>query len=716
MPQRIIRFGAFEVDLTASELRKHGSRLRLQEQPFKILEALLKQPGEVVAREDLVRLLWPDGTFVDFERGLNAAVTRLRQTLSDSAENPCYVETVARRGYRFMGQIEAARELPAELPVAVLPEHSSAQVAPRWWLGSSLLLLCAIGACYWLLWRPRATSTVDRTLAVLPLTTEPGFAVCPSFSPDGNQIAYEWEQARQEPRIFVKLIGPGEPVRLTTGSEEESCPVWSPNGKFIAFLRTTGESKRGLFLTPARGGAERKVTEFARGISYYPEYRPHPLAWSVDAKHLIAVIPDANGFSSLFAISTDTGERASLGTSPEGAGYWDRDPAVSPDGKSLVFTRERGYGSADLELIGLTPALRASGELRPLTTESSSGRYAQTAAWTADGSEVIYSSNRNGRPRLWRTGVQPGATPRQVNGVGPESSMPAMSRSGQLVYAHSFRDTNIWRQELSPRSGKRTTQSLIASTAPDSSAQYSPDGTRIAFQSGRSGNYEVWTCGSDGGRCSQLTSYNGPMTGTPRWSPDGKKIAFDSAASAHYQVYVVGADGGLPRRLTFDVADAVIPSWSRDGKWIYFSSRQTGRQEIWKIPALGGHAVRVTRNGGFTAFESVDGRYLYYTKEERKSPLYRSDLEGGGETATAEDVVVRGLAPSESQVFFLRQEKDPGFSTLRTMALNFGPSTSIAIFTKPLDFGLSISPDLKYALYTQIDSEGSSLMIVDQFR
>src|SRR5499433_46370 len=100
---KTVRFGDFEVDLGAGELRKHGLRLRLQAQPFQVLMALLERPGEVITREELIRRLWPEGTFVDFDRGLNVAVTRLRQALADSAESPRYVETVARRGYRLIG-------------------------------------------------------------------------------------------------------------------------------------------------------------------------------------------------------------------------------------------------------------------------------------------------------------------------------------------------------------------------------------------------------------------------------------------------------------------------------------------------------------------------------------------------------------------------------------------------------------------------------------
>src|SRR4051794_37146315 len=151
MPTRTVRFGVFEVDLDRSELRKQGLRVRLQEQPFQVLAALLSTPGEVVTREELIRRLWPDGTVVDFDRGLNAAVTRLRQALSDSADNPRYVETVARRGYRFVGSVGRGAATPE--PTEASP-HSPATVrAPfrgagrvRVWLTVPILLIGAAGS------------------------------------------------------------------------------------------------------------------------------------------------------------------------------------------------------------------------------------------------------------------------------------------------------------------------------------------------------------------------------------------------------------------------------------------------------------------------------------------------------------------------------------------------------------------------------------------
>src|SRR5260370_73703 len=185
---KIVRFGVFEVDLTSAELRKQGLRLRLQEQPFQVLTALLEHPGEVVTREDLIRRLWPDGTVVDFDRGLNAAVTRLRQALSDSAEVPRYVETVARRGYRFIGTVHRAGE--EERPASSLAPGRRARI----WLAATLISVIALSATAWWWSSSTHTSRSETALKVVPLTTGAGVERNPSFSPYGRHLIYDWAQ------------------------------------------------------------------------------------------------------------------------------------------------------------------------------------------------------------------------------------------------------------------------------------------------------------------------------------------------------------------------------------------------------------------------------------------------------------------------------------------------------------------------------------------
>src|SRR5215470_14489664 len=134
-----VQFGTFEVDLKAGELRRNGYRIRLQEQPFQILTMLLDRPGEVVTREELQGRLWPADTYVDFDHSLNAAVRRLRDALGDSAENPRFVETVARRGYRLLAPVHG-NGISVAMP-------QPAQVASRhWWIfGAAGLVLLIVG-------------------------------------------------------------------------------------------------------------------------------------------------------------------------------------------------------------------------------------------------------------------------------------------------------------------------------------------------------------------------------------------------------------------------------------------------------------------------------------------------------------------------------------------------------------------------------------------
>jgi TolB-like protein/DNA-binding winged helix-turn-helix (wHTH) protein/Flp pilus assembly protein TadD len=182
-----LRFGVFELDLRAGELRKRDLRVRLQEQPFQLLAMLLEHPGEVVTREELQKKLWPADTFVDFDHGLNRAISKIREALSDSAESPRFVETVARRGYRFLAEVKVVDTVPVRSPEHVTQPHPTAEVrdrsdlagklamlkhllpSPAWRISASVLLLLMVSLAAWKLHSWNRTSPVIRSLAVLPL-------------------------------------------------------------------------------------------------------------------------------------------------------------------------------------------------------------------------------------------------------------------------------------------------------------------------------------------------------------------------------------------------------------------------------------------------------------------------------------------------------------------------------------------------------------------
>ncbi len=198
------------------------------------------------------------------------------------------------------------------------------------------------------------------------------------------------------------------------------------------------------------------------------------------------------------------------------------------------------------------------------------------------------------------------------------------------MYVRQTANLNIWRRKLNSLLSAGPPDRFISSTRMESGPQFSPDGSKIVFESTRSGAYEVWMCRSDGSGLIQLTHFNS-LTGTPRWSPDGQQIAFDSRAPGNADIFVIDSQGGSPRRLTSEPSSEVVPSWSRDGRWIYFASDRTGSGQVWKMPSTGGPAVQVTHHGGFAAFESPDGRFLYYAKGLTVPGLWRIPTNGGEE-------------------------------------------------------------------------------------
>ena len=285
--QRIVSFGVFEADLEARELRKGGVRVKLQQQPFRVLQMLLERPGKVVTRGKLQSELWSDDTFVEFDKNLSTAVQKIRQALGDSSTAPRYVETVPRVGYRFIAPVDARQDSPQD----ARPAPTRLRLA--WALGG-LLALLLVGAAF--LWQ-RGPTPPERVLYdPKPLTSYPGQEINPELSPDGNQVAFAWDGGEGGNfDIYLKSVGPGEPVRLTNHPTDEYGPAWSPDGKFIAFTREQLMEERGeVMIIPALGGRERKV-----GENLTPADIPWRfMAWTPDSRWLIFTEPTSGTMES----------------------------------------------------------------------------------------------------------------------------------------------------------------------------------------------------------------------------------------------------------------------------------------------------------------------------------------------------------------------------------------------------------------------------------
>jgi Tol biopolymer transport system component len=250
--------------------------------------------------------------------------------------------------------------------------------------------------------------------------------------------------------------------------------------------------------------------------------------------------------------------------------------------------------------------------------------------------------------------------------------------------------------------------------------QFSPDGKKIAFNSSRSGSNEIWTCDREGRNPVQLTSSNGSQLGSPRWSPDSHWIAFDSPKAGNSDIYVISVDGGPVRRLTSGPSNNVRPSWSQDGLWIYFGSNRSGDWQIWKEPAQGGTAVQVTKTkGAREAFEALDGKFVYYAKS-RTPGIWKVPVAGGEETRVLDRGGKSLWALTGKGICFFDLSGSTGIS-LKFYDFATGNVTLLREFSKDTtvntaDTAITVSPDGRWILYTQVDQSGSNLMLVENFR
>jgi Tol biopolymer transport system component/DNA-binding winged helix-turn-helix (wHTH) protein len=727
-PSRTLQNGfrvgeSYHVEPLLNSVTGPAGTTRLESKVMQVLLCLAAHAGQVVPKERLMQTVWPD-TFVG-DDVLTRAISELRRVFGDDAKEPRVIQTIPKSGYRLIAPVEKGldnqdvRQQPDKQSEQIRTESAesgSAARSRRGWQHSSFLKWSAlavaltIGAALSLevvrLWpSPRG---VMRTT---PLTSLPGQERHPSFSPDGNQIAVAWDGENADNQdIYVKVIGEGVPLRVTTNPSADRTPAWSPDGRYIAFVRSA-EKEAGLFVIPALGGHERKV-----GSLTPPHEWPAGPSWSPDGRLL--VLHDRSGPEaalSIFVFSIENLERRKL-TSPSPNAVGDIAPTISPDGRTVAFNRISVAG-------GIYVVPLAGGEPKRVTLEQD--WRIERLAWSPDGRELVFSASGGAAEssgNLWKVSAS-GGTPERLTVGGDDAGNPAIStHRNRLAYEQRRQDANIWRIAV-PTSRQPTPSpaKLIASTRHEAGPQFSLDGARIAFHSDRSGTFEIWICDAAGSGLVQLTSFGGPVVGAPRWSPDGRRIAFEVLAKGHSDIHVVNVDGGLPERVTSEPSDDVVPSWSNDGRWIYFASNRTGRHEVWKVPAIGGSAVQVTKRGGFGAVESNDGQFVYYSKGFNVDGLWKVAVNGGEEVQVL-DFPKAGFwgywALVETGIYFVNSV------SVRHAALQFlsfarrgvVPVATLDGNPVPYEPGIAVSPDGRWILYTQEDNRSSDIMLVENFR
>jgi Tol biopolymer transport system component len=659
---------------------------------------------------------------VEFDQGINSAVKRLRDALLESAEKPRYIETLARRGYRFIGTVEQVSEpvspVAVNVPNIITPGTADSRrpLRPALTPRTTLLVLVAVAvavAGYVQFVRDRRSDAASEQ-RIVPFTSDPGVETMPVFSPDGRQVAYVkterdparwrgfWKVFPGPTSVYIKAVEAGTELRLTRGLASDSFPAWSPDGQYVVFHRRTSSGDFGYYFLSALGGPEHRITAAASGSG--------GLAWFPDGKRLaVAEVSESSRSSPLFAISIETGERRAL-TTPTNA--IDIYPAFSPDGKWLAFVRAVDFSNGDIYLLSLS-----SGDFRRLTFDKT---WKRSIAWAPDSREILYSSER-----FWRIPIEGGAPRAIAMGDQMIGKIAVAPHGNRLAYVSYTATASLWRMDLAPSGSlKRPTRTEFApSTRDQDDPQYSPDGRRIAFLSGRSGTYEIWTADANGDNLMRLTDLK--HTGSPAWSPDGTEIAFDTRINGNPDIWAVHADGGAPRRITERLDEDVVPSWSHDGKWIYFASNRSGTFQIWKAQAAGESpsqpAVQVTSGGGFHAIETGDGKYLYFRKGRGQPGLWRLAI--GDHAGSHVEAVMPSLQPwgwwtlAQSGLFFF--ERNGNITSLMLSGLAGGARRQLAEFPEQIEEttpAITVSADGRHVVYTQSKPESADIILVENFR
>ncbi|MGB6934778.1 MAG: winged helix-turn-helix domain-containing protein, partial [Acidobacteriaceae bacterium] len=630
-PQQRVRFGAYEVDLRAKELRKAGRKRKLTGQPFSVLAILLERPGEVVSREELQKRLWPD-TFVDVDHNLNTAINKIREALNDSSERPQYIETLSRRGYRFIAPVENIQSGTPPVPNQAAPASSIASesesdrtatttsapaqsaVAPevarvqtshsrfpgKWRMAGWLAIAIAAVVIAYLL---RPTVPPPRVIGMRQLTHDGTIklilrvaAMPPEMFTDGSRVYFGEGDTLQNKVMQVS----------TLGGESEQIPV---PFDFVGVADLSELQSKLLLYTPVN------MTETLNVLWTMPLPAGQPQSngklavydavWSPDGDWIYYTIG-----SDLWVARNDESQPRKL-LSRSDLLTWIR---FSHDGKRIRFSAFDQAHTTN----SLWEAKTDGSHLRPVLP----GWNACCGSWTPDGKYFVFASMRGGSWNLWamrekrewwrRTDPEPiRLTVGQMSSVSPLPSTDGKT----IFFIGSTPRGELVRYDLKKR--------LFVPYLPGLSADclaYSRDGSRVAWTTVPGGT--LWQSKADGSDRRELTFP--PIRALfPRWSPDGTRIAFVAQEPGKpSKIYIVPAAGGFAEPVTVGELNDSDPSWSPDGNALAFGSLDPSAPKLQHEPIqivdLSSRAVTELpdSSGYFSPRWSPDGRWLLALNED----------------------------------------------------------------------------------------------------
>ena len=586
---RCVRFGAFEADLRTGELRKDGVKLKFSGHPFQVLAILLERPGELVTREELQERLWPS-TFVDVERNLNTAVNKIREMLGDSAESPRFVETLPRRGYRFIAPVED------EIPLAVEPTVAAPPPAePQRWGRKMLYVMAllgvvslAVGAL--VVWTASRKSGTPKVLRFAKLTNDGHRKFGPMVS-DGVRVYFTEVLPDARNSIVQVPVTGGEVIPLSVSLKQPSVFDLSRDGTELLLGNLEGNQGFSLWVQPVAGGSPRRVGEFIA----------QDAAFDTDNSSVLYAQE-----RDVFSVKQDGSSDRKLLTAENVPHYF----RFSPDKKVLRFSE---FDSSTLFDPGVPRNTLMSadpdGENLQKMFKGCCGE------WTTDGRFFVFRKATNGHLDFWTlrdkkklSWQKQDDQPIQLT-TGPfdfEYSLP--SKNGKEIFAIG---NNSNAEVIRYDSRSRKFVPYLFGLSAEGLA-FSPDGNWVTYTS-----YPekiLWRSRLDGTQRRQLT-FPPMVTMEPRWSPDGKQISFSAAVpGTTLNIYLISSDGGTAERLVTSDQTQVDAGWSPDGRSLIFGSVDDPKRAIDIVDIASRRISTLPGSSGFfSPHWSPDGKYISAT-------------------------------------------------------------------------------------------------------
>lgn len=661
---RILKFATYEVDRDSGELYKSGVRQKLTGQPFEVLCLLLERPNQIVTREEFRERIWSKDTFVDYDLALRKAITRLRESLGDSAENPRFIETIPRKGYRFLGTVEPGGQVAAgkissaaleQVPHSENPIHHeldhfgtatdgrssepiiSRKLLYRFAAFAAILLFISLISLWFRHQHPA------RQRALTRLTFDAGLQMGATWSPDGRFIAYSSNRGGKFD-IWVQPVSGGDAVEITHEPGQNWQPEWSPDGKYIAYRSENGAG--GLYIVPALGGARRKVADFG----YYPR-------WSPDSSRILFLPTTFGGVKSLYVVSLDGGKPYLVlnGEFFAKHPYTGRSAAWHPDGKRIsvciwdyetmapVFWTVPLNGGEALKSEVDPEVLKQSGD-------STAARFVADASfsWAPSGEAIYFERTFNGATNLWKMTVDPRTLrgtgiERLTTAPGNDTGLAITSDGKKLAFSAESRQIQIWSAPFDPRSGKLTGKGE-AVTSPGLEAwvpTLTPDGKKLVFSGERGGSWEIWQRSMVSGEVTSIATNDGYARAYPIWSPDGTRLAYARYKKrGNENRIVVWSSTSNEEQVIADGGGYDLCGWSPDGSDLVVSkwNKETDKAEVWLLSlSTGSSTGKIAASPAYYLFQgqfSPDGHWVAFeavrdVSNGRESSIFVVPAHGG---------------------------------------------------------------------------------------